>query len=269
MNSTIYDVGMNNGDDTAYYLHKGYDVVAIEADPTLCDQAKRRFAKLISSGRVKILNIGIAPTEGMREFWISDMNSYWNSFNRKGACKGGGTAHPIVVKCQPFRQVLEEFGTPLYLKVDIEGYDKYCLTDLDPHNLPKYVSIEMNHKDGITDIQLLAQLGYNSFQCVRQNDFRAIHPENVDWQFQLRRAAVRLGKIGRVINQLRYRMPRDEHWTFRLGSSGPFGDDLRGPWLSVNQISGVWKKLHNQDIALNARGLGEWYDIHAKLTVSH
>ena len=27
----IYDVGMNNGDDTAYYLHKGFRVVAVEA----------------------------------------------------------------------------------------------------------------------------------------------------------------------------------------------------------------------------------------------
>ncbi len=28
----IMDLGMNNGDDTAYYLAKGFDVVAIEAN---------------------------------------------------------------------------------------------------------------------------------------------------------------------------------------------------------------------------------------------
>ena len=31
----IYDVGMSNGDDTAYYLHRGFRVVAIEANPLL------------------------------------------------------------------------------------------------------------------------------------------------------------------------------------------------------------------------------------------
>lgn len=29
----VIDVGMHNGDDTAYYLHRGYRVVAIEANP--------------------------------------------------------------------------------------------------------------------------------------------------------------------------------------------------------------------------------------------
>ena len=34
-NDVIFDVGMNNGDDTAYYLHLGCRVVAVEADPVL------------------------------------------------------------------------------------------------------------------------------------------------------------------------------------------------------------------------------------------
>lgn len=29
----VYDVGMHNGDDTAFYVSQGYRVVAIEADP--------------------------------------------------------------------------------------------------------------------------------------------------------------------------------------------------------------------------------------------
>ena len=31
----IYDVGMHNGDDTAYYLRRGFRVVAIEPNPAL------------------------------------------------------------------------------------------------------------------------------------------------------------------------------------------------------------------------------------------
>ena len=33
----IYDVGLFNGDDTAYYLYRGYDVVAIDANPVMID----------------------------------------------------------------------------------------------------------------------------------------------------------------------------------------------------------------------------------------
>src|SRR6266487_2691817 len=39
----IYDVGMNNGDDTAYYLHQGFRVIAIDADPRSLEAAKHRF----------------------------------------------------------------------------------------------------------------------------------------------------------------------------------------------------------------------------------
>jgi hypothetical protein len=60
----IYDVGMNNGDDTAYYLSLGFRTVAIEANPELVKQAKARFAREVASGRLIILNIGIADREG-------------------------------------------------------------------------------------------------------------------------------------------------------------------------------------------------------------
>jgi hypothetical protein len=38
----IYDVGMNNGDDTAYYLSRGFRVIAIEASPVMVEDASRR-----------------------------------------------------------------------------------------------------------------------------------------------------------------------------------------------------------------------------------
>ena len=34
----IYDIGMNHGEDTAYYLSKGFRVIAIEANPGLTDE---------------------------------------------------------------------------------------------------------------------------------------------------------------------------------------------------------------------------------------
>ena len=39
----IYDFGMNNGDDVAYYLKKDVRIVGVEANKALCDQVCRRF----------------------------------------------------------------------------------------------------------------------------------------------------------------------------------------------------------------------------------
>jgi hypothetical protein len=45
----IYDLGMNNGDDTDYYLKRGFEVVAVEANPALCQVARDRFAEAIAA----------------------------------------------------------------------------------------------------------------------------------------------------------------------------------------------------------------------------
>ena len=58
----IYDVGMNNGDDTAYFLHQGYRVLAIEANPVLARQAEGRFEKETREGRLIVLNVGFLMT---------------------------------------------------------------------------------------------------------------------------------------------------------------------------------------------------------------
>lgn len=39
----IYDVGANNGDDIEYYLKKSDLVIALEANPKLCEIIQDRF----------------------------------------------------------------------------------------------------------------------------------------------------------------------------------------------------------------------------------
>ena len=72
----IYDIGMNNGDDTAYYLFKGYRVVAVEADPTLIEKARERFADDIRRGQLELLNVAIGPREETASFWTQIMGEH-------------------------------------------------------------------------------------------------------------------------------------------------------------------------------------------------
>lgn len=47
----IYDVGLHRGEDTDYYLQKGFRVVAVEANPQLVDECTARFAREIADGK--------------------------------------------------------------------------------------------------------------------------------------------------------------------------------------------------------------------------
>jgi FkbM family methyltransferase len=142
----VYDVGMNNGDDTAYYLRLGYRVVAVEANPVLVAQVSGRFAKEVAADDLTILNIGISDQEGELPFWICDGVSEWSSFDKSIASRDGVAHHQIVITCRRFDSILKEFGVPYYLKLDIEGNEIYCLRDLAPPNLPRYVSFEKTLK---------------------------------------------------------------------------------------------------------------------------
>ena len=119
MPELIYDVGMNNGDDSAFYLARGFRVVAIEADPSLAVAGRERSRREIADGHLMLLNVGIAGEEGEAEFWICETKNEWNSFDRSIASRDNSPHHAIRIQPRPFGTILEEFGVPHYLKIDI------------------------------------------------------------------------------------------------------------------------------------------------------
>jgi FkbM family methyltransferase len=269
MSDLVFDIGMHNGDDTAYYLARGYRVVAVEANPIMCTTARERFAREINAGQLSVRNIGIAETRGKMDFWISS-HTEWSSFHAENATKGDAEAATITVETVTFQQLVEEEGTPFYLKIDIEMNDSLCLKDLAATaSRPAYLSIESNvHADA--DIKLLESLDYRSFKCVRQNDLREITPQNVIYQQEFRRALTGLeglprpaGRVREVLQRLHYRRHALDGWQFSPGSSGPLGMELPGRWLTPDEMLSVWHQLIAYDLRLRATGLGEWFDIHA------
>jgi hypothetical protein len=70
----IYDVGSNNGDDIPYYLIKGDIVVAVEANPVLCEGIKQRFANEIQRGRLFLESCVVTADEGLGsvDFYVHD-----------------------------------------------------------------------------------------------------------------------------------------------------------------------------------------------------
>ena len=61
----IYDVGLHKGEDTDFYLKKGYNAVAFGADPDLIAHCRRRFQAEILQGRLRVVEGAIAGEGGM------------------------------------------------------------------------------------------------------------------------------------------------------------------------------------------------------------
>ena len=263
----IFDVGLHTGKDTAFYLKKGYRVVAVEANCALVEDARRRFAGEIDAGRLTIHHAAIADREGTIDFFANDQRDDWGTTSPAFVKRNEalGTTHTRMrIPCLPLQRIIEQHGVPYYVKIDIEGADLLCLEALlDFEEKPEYVSIEAtldSFAGAFAELAHLWVLGYRRFKIVNQ----ALHST-----LRCPRPALE----GRYVDQ-----------QFDGHMSGPFGEEAPGPW---RDIEGALDR-HREILADQARfgALGRyrhplfrrldgwlrrwtdrepsgWYDIHA------
>src|ERR1700743_1766791 len=85
----IFDLGMNDGADTLFYLKKGFNVVAVEANPALVDRASERLSRFISAGTLRVLNCGISDiASNPLDFYVNHTRSEWSSFIKDVGARG-------------------------------------------------------------------------------------------------------------------------------------------------------------------------------------
>jgi FkbM family methyltransferase len=229
----IYDVGMCDGADTAYYLAKGFRVVAIEANPALVERNRIRFSRELEGGRLIIVDKAIAPDAGRISFDIHSTNEHWSSIVTSRRPQMNGQFKTIEVECITLDAVVRQRGVPYYLKIDIEEADLCAIQSLDRlSDRPKYVSAESHSPD---IVECLHRQGYRFFKLVDQaakNQLRM-------WPWKWREGHYR--------------------WvTFTDSHSGPFGEETPGRWLDRDRILAEFNDLRS-------RGKLTWHDFHAKL----
>ncbi|MFG1399389.1 FkbM family methyltransferase [Roseixanthobacter pseudopolyaromaticivorans] len=228
----IMDLGMNNGDDTAYYLAKGFNVVAVEANPALVAAATKRFATEIAAKQVTILPNAVAGKAGHVSFFINEHNDHWSSMDKGWAGREDSACHAIQVEALTLGQIFDRFGIPYYLKIDVEGADKEILSQLGRQLIkPLYVSVE-DCRFGFEYIEMLAAAGYDGFKLLDQSTVHELHDDAIGYKFP-------------------------------PGSSGPFGRALPGQWLSRWDMHSVYARTVRDRSGTRLAPRTRWWDIHA------
>jgi FkbM family methyltransferase len=233
----IYDLGVNQGEDTEFYLAKGFRVVAVEASPVLHAALQARFAEPIASGRLTLLNCGIWSEARTLPFYLNEDNDHWSSFDESYGTRLGTRFQVLEIPCITITTLLVRHGMPRYLKIDIEGADRLALAQLHGLSpLPPYISVE---EYGVAAIRDLAALGYTRFQIVTQNDKSwAVPPDP----------------------------PREGRYAPRLSTgkdSGLFGAELPDRWQDLATTLEVYTTTIRQEDGTFVGTAGEWWDIHA------
>jgi FkbM family methyltransferase len=253
---TVFDVGMNNGDDSAHYLSKGYKVIAIEANPLLVQRARARFQAEITSGQMVIEPLGICDHTGKGPFWINEERDVFSSFDRVRASRWGTPCRSVDVDFVTFDALLKKHGLPYYLKLDVEGAEPHCLTSLRTIGLPEYVSVEA---EKLEYLLLLWQLGYRQFKIVDQMRHNSRFPAFTNDNVFSRLAKRMCGYADRLKN-------RTVKVAFPRGCSGPLGEDTPGSWQTFEEVAYNWLHLHFGHNDRGSLSPNSWYDFHAKAT---
>ena len=244
-NDLIFDLGFHNGDDTDFYLQKGFTVVAVEADPDLVKKGTERFRKYIDEKKLILVNKAVSDNKEKKNFYIHPTKSDWSSCDKNLAESDGSQSRVVSVGSLTIVDLCKEYGAPLYAKVDIEGCDLlvakqlFCLA-----KKPQYVSFETSKRDYAGIFSWLYVAGYKKYQLVNQlnNANRIIAPTQNTGE-------------GKKID-----------YQFSKYSSGLFGKDLpENRWLSYDEALSRYLKykelkiIDNQELALG------WLDVHASL----
>ena len=270
----LYDVGMHKGEDTDFYLKKGFSVIGFEANPDLAAACRNRFAHELENGRLTIVEGAIVelpagetatPTvKFYRHRNASDWGTVAPDWGRQNRTLGDDVVDVASVN---FASCLETYGIPHYLKIDIEGMDIACLRALQTfEQRPDYVSIESERVTFgklVDEWNLLTQLGYTGFKAVQQS--------GVSYQAEPKPSHEGMYVGGHQAQE---------------GCSGLFGEDLPGTWKNYDQVLRQYRiifKLYewfgasgSLNGSLVVRGLRRvlserlqrqipgWYDTHAR-----
>ena len=232
MQRIVFDLGMNNGDDTEYYLAKNYRVIAVEANPHLCEEASVRFKSEISNNQLSILNVAIADSTKECIFYINTANDHWSSLDITWAARNGTKAIPYPINGRTLPDLIQKYGVPYFLKIDIEGGDMTVLLQIAAAKLtPPFLSVE-DCRFGYEYLELLHEMGYKRFKLSNQT----LVPTQVD----------------SVIPH-----------QFRMGASGMFGDELAGEWLAYDIFLDHYAQtVRSRETMLKIGPPHVWWDIH-------
>lgn len=266
----IFDLGLHKGEDTDYYLKRGFRVVSVEADIDLVKLNQARFSEYLTNGKLNIIYGAISDTEESQiTFYKNTKVSIWGTTVKSWALRNsslGADSIEVTVSVVRLSDLFKEYGIPYYLKIDIEGMDLVALkTLLNFETRPKYISIESEKVEFsklVEEFDVFEALGYNEFSLVQQSG--------------LHKLKVPIGSTeGELID-----------YSFERGSSGLFGTDLQTEWVDREQAIRRYKaifreyKLFGDNSIFKLkflrilrriiqrvirRPLPGWYDTHARI----
>ena len=161
-----YDIGANLGERTECFIRLGANVISVEPQTSCFNHLVRKFGK---TSQVKLLPCALGGSEGEGYLLLCDETEECSTLSLEFIATYGPISNlhwskKEKVKIRTLQSLCDEFGAPIFCKLDVEGYESEVLRGL--HYPIRNISFEFNRallKDTQHCFKILKNLG--KYQC--------------------------------------------------------------------------------------------------------
>jgi len=179
----VFDIGSNVGTTVEFFSQKANKVIGFEPNPRLVEILRKRF----NNRNVIIDSRGLSNEIGEKKFRIANadtISTFSEDWVNNSRFTGGYSWNEgIIVDTTTLDSVIEQYGTPDYIKIDVEGYEFEVLTSLTKLLENTIISFEWaeEQKNKIEQtIKYLFNLGYKKFSYTEAD--KILMDVEIDWR---------------------------------------------------------------------------------------
>lgn len=127
-----FDIGANVGNRVLPMLNLGAKVVAVEPQDKCAALLKQNFGD-----KIVLVQKGVCAKEEIRSFYINESHSGISTFSEEFIEKTQADRHndnvwekPVPMQMTTLDSLIKEYGVPVFIKVDVEGFEVEVLKGL-------------------------------------------------------------------------------------------------------------------------------------------
>ena len=163
--SLAFDIGANHGQTTEKLLRSGSRVIAVEPGVESVEVLKMKF---MHNPSVTVVNRGVSDKDEFLPFYFNETQNRSSSFIEKWN-QGGKSKYSV--RTTTLDKLIEKYGMPQFIKIDVEGFELRVLKGL-TQRVPS-LSFSYHGRtwdetlDGITLVNKLGKTKYNFNSFIR------------------------------------------------------------------------------------------------------
>ena len=149
----FFDVGAHMGDKSKELIKNNINVVMFEPQPKCLEQLNKLYS---NNSLVKIIPKGLGRAMGKMNFnintkepAISTLTEHWKS----GRFSNSKWDKKISIEITTLDEMINQFGNPNYIKIDVEGFEYDVLLGL-------------SKKTGIISFEFTSEFISNAYKCI-------------------------------------------------------------------------------------------------------